>query len=64
MKVWSGSHKANLKDHDQLFDEGNLLTRGQTINNVPKDKIKPPNSEILILTIKPCCNPVNIRSGA
>ena len=41
MKVWSGSHKDNLKDHDQLFDEGNLLTRGQTINNVPKDKIKP-----------------------
>ena len=40
MKMWSGSHKDNLKDHDQMFNEGNLLTRGQTINNVPKEKVK------------------------
>ncbi len=38
MKVWSGSHKDKLKDHDEMFDEGNLLTRGQTINNVPVNK--------------------------
>ncbi len=40
MKMWSGSHRDNLKDHDQMFNEGNLLTRGQTINNVPKEKLK------------------------
>ena len=41
MRVWSGSHKDNLKDHDQNFNERNLLTRGQTINNVPKEKTTP-----------------------
>jgi len=40
MRMWSGSHKDNLKDHDQMFNEGNLLTRGQSINNVPKEKVK------------------------
>ena len=40
MRMWSGSHKDNLKEHDQMFNENNLLTRGQTINNVPKEKIK------------------------
>ena len=40
MRMWSSSHKDNLKDHDQMFNEGNLLTRGQTINNVPKEKVK------------------------
>ena len=40
MRMWSGSHKDDLKDHDQMFNEGNLLTRGQTINNVPKEKVK------------------------
>ena len=40
MKIWSGSHKDNLKDHDQMFNEGNLLTRGQTDNNVPKKNVK------------------------
>ncbi len=35
MKMWSGSHKDNLKEHDQNFNEKNLLTRGQTVNNVP-----------------------------
>ena len=39
MKMWSGSHKENLKEHDQNFNEKNLLTRGQTINNVPDDQI-------------------------
>ena len=41
MRVWSGSHKDNLKDHDQNFNERNLLTRGQTIKNVPKKKTIP-----------------------
>ena len=41
MRMWSGSHQNNLKDHDQKFNEGNLLTRGQTVKNVPKEKITP-----------------------
>ena len=41
MRMWSGSHKDNLKDHDQMFNEGNLLTRGQTINNVPTSETTP-----------------------
>ena len=41
MRMWSGSHKGNLKDHEQKFDEGNLLTRGQTIKNVPIEKTDP-----------------------
>ena len=39
--MWPGSHKDNLKDHNQMFNEGNLLTRGQTVNNVPIDRITP-----------------------
>ena len=41
MRMWSGSHKDNLVDHDQMFNEGNLLTRGQTVNNVPIEETKP-----------------------
>jgi non-haem Fe2+, alpha-ketoglutarate-dependent halogenase len=41
MRMWSGSHKDTLKDHDQMFNKGNLLTRGQTINNVPIDETTP-----------------------
>ena len=41
MRMWSGSHKENLKDHDQMFNEGNLLTRGQTVNDVPKSETTP-----------------------
>jgi len=41
MRMWSGSHKSDLKDHDEKFNEGNLLTRGQTVNNVPKEKTIP-----------------------
>ena len=41
MRMWSGSHKDNLKEHDQKFNEGNLLTRGQTVKNVPKEKTVP-----------------------
>jgi len=41
MRMWSGSHKDNLKKHDEKFNEGNLLTRGQTVKNVPKEKTTP-----------------------
>ena len=40
MKMWPGSH-ADLKEHDQKFNQGNLLTRGQTIKDVPEDQVKP-----------------------
>mgnify|MGYP001198863499 CR=1 FL=1 len=41
MRMWPGSHNSHLKKHSQKFDENNLLTRGQTIENVPIDEIKP-----------------------
>jgi len=41
MRMWSGSHKNNLQEHNQKFDEGNLLTRGQTVENVPIAETKP-----------------------
>ncbi len=41
MRMWSGSHKDNLKEHDQKFNEGNLLTRGQTVKNVPFKETTP-----------------------
>jgi non-haem Fe2+, alpha-ketoglutarate-dependent halogenase len=40
MKMWSGSHKNNLKKHSEKFNEGNLLTRGQTVENVPLESTK------------------------
>ena len=39
MRMWSGSHKGELKNHVQKFDEDNLLTRGQTIVNVSIEEI-------------------------
>ena len=41
MRMWAGSHKDNLKEHNQMFNEGNLLTRGQTVQNVPKEETTP-----------------------
>ena len=41
MRMWSGSHKDHLKEHEQEFNEGNLLTRGQTVKNVPIEKTTP-----------------------
>tara|TARA_B100000686_G_scaffold317561_1_gene366467 strand:+ start:56 stop:883 length:828 start_codon:yes stop_codon:yes gene_type:complete len=41
MRMWKGSHKEELKDHNQKFDEDNLLTRGQTVENVPLKETKP-----------------------
>ena len=34
MRMWPGSHKDNFKEHKDTFNEDNLLTRGQTIENV------------------------------
>ena len=41
MRMWSGSHKEKIKDHKDTYDENNLLTRGQTVQNVPIEKTKP-----------------------
>ena len=41
MRMLPGSHKKNLKTHEQKFDENNLLTRGQTIKDVPANKTEP-----------------------
>ena len=40
MRMWPKSH-IELKDHNQKFNKGNLLTRGQTVEGVPENKIKP-----------------------
>jgi ectoine hydroxylase-related dioxygenase (phytanoyl-CoA dioxygenase family) len=41
--MWPGTHKDDLKIHEEKFndDQGNLLTRGQTIENVPIEKTEP-----------------------
>ena len=41
MRMWPGSHKGGIKNHEQKFDKDNLLTRGQTIGNVPVEKTDP-----------------------
>ena len=41
MRMLAGSHKENLRHHNQKFDENNLLTRGQTIENVKIEKTNP-----------------------
>ena len=41
MRMLPGSHKDSLKHHEQKFDENNLLTRGQTIENVSLDNTDP-----------------------
>ena len=41
MRMLTGSHKNNLTHHAQKFDEGNLLTRGQTVENVPIERTTP-----------------------
>jgi len=38
MRMWSGSHKEKIKDHMDTYNENNLLTRGQTVKNVPIEK--------------------------
>ena len=39
MKMWPKSH-LKIKDHNEKFNEGNLLTRGQTVEGVPVNEIK------------------------
>ena len=41
MRMLKGSHKEDLKFHNQKFDENNLLTRGQTVENVPINETTP-----------------------
>ena len=41
MRMWSGSHKEKIKDHKDTYDKNNLLTRGQTVQNVPVEKTTP-----------------------
>ena len=41
MRMWPSSHKNSLRDHEDNFNEGNLLTRGQTIQDVPEKKTVP-----------------------
>jgi len=41
MRMWPGSHKEKIKDHKDTYDENNLLTRGQTVQNVPVKKTIP-----------------------
>ena len=41
MKMWAGTHKKEIKHHNQKFDENNLLTRGQTIEDVPINETTP-----------------------
>ena len=41
MRMWPGSHKSNLRYHNQKFDQNNLLTRGQTVEDVPIEDTVP-----------------------
>ena len=41
MRMWSGSHKEKIKDHKDTYNQNNLLTRGQTVQNVPIEKTIP-----------------------
>ena len=41
MRMWPSSHKNSLRDHKDNFNKGNLLTRGQTIQDVPEKKTVP-----------------------
>ena len=38
MYMWPRSHKAGERDHLDTFGKDNLLTRGQTVQNVPEDE--------------------------
>ena len=35
MRMWSGTHKEKIRKHKDTFNKSNLLTRGQTVQNVP-----------------------------
>ena len=40
MWMWKGSHR-EMRDHKDQFEEHNILTRGQTVENVPKNQTIP-----------------------
>jgi len=39
MRMWPKSH-LEIRDHNEKFNEGNLLTRGQTVEGVPASELK------------------------
>ena len=39
--MWPGSHKNKIQEHVDTFNENNLLTRGQTVQDVPLNKTIP-----------------------
>jgi len=41
MRMWPGSHKNKIQEHVDTFNENNLLTRGQTVQDVPLNKTIP-----------------------
>jgi len=41
MKMYPGTHKEGLKVHNEKFNNENLLTRGQTVENVPIEQTEP-----------------------
>ncbi len=41
MRMMPGSHKKDLKHHTQKFDDNNLLTRGQTIEDISISESEP-----------------------
>ena len=41
MRMWVGTHKEKIREHKDTFNESNLLTRGQTVQNVPLEKTIP-----------------------
>jgi len=41
MRMWSGSHKKKIQKHKDTFNKNNLLTRGQTVPNVPLEDTVP-----------------------
>jgi ectoine hydroxylase-related dioxygenase (phytanoyl-CoA dioxygenase family) len=40
MIMWTGSHN-ELREHRDTFNDDNLLTRGQTVQNVPENETSP-----------------------
>ena len=41
MRMWAGTHKEKIREHKDTFNESNLLTRGQTVQNVPLEDTVP-----------------------
>ena len=41
MRMWAGTHKEKILEHKDTFNESNLLTRGQAVQNVPLKKTIP-----------------------